>query len=525
MKKGNYKSNKWLTPKAPQQLNFDKDVANFTDRQLQVCKILDSGKKKFILYGGALGGGKSYLLRFIAIRLLLCWGSEGHKNVVVMLACEDYPTLKDRQLSKIGFQFPKWLGKSYTDHKEYGRCYILHDVYGGGIICFRNLDDPSKYQSSEFAAILVDELTKNDIDTFNNLRMRLRWPGIPDSECPFIGATNPGGVGHSYCKALWIDGIFPDEFKTPVDYTDNFAYVPSLAEDNPYLDESYYSILNTLPPNMKAAFKDGSWDRFVGMEFQEWSREYHVIEPIPVPEGAKIVMTFDWGFGAPFSIGWWWLDGDGRAYRFSEWYGWDGTPNQGIRKTDKEIAAGIIAREKEMGFNSSTVGFDGSPVFNSQITRLCDPTCFNKKPDYKGGGQGPSTAEEFALMGLKLIPGDPNRSLKLRQFHSRLEVPRDENGEVIAPPMTQVYNTCEQFIRTIPTICSDSNNIEDVDSSGEDHHYDEAALLFMWRPLSGIHVKTDVVAEVKSKPSIEDVAVLDREQAWQEALGYMLEDW
>lgn len=511
---------------SPKKLNFDVDVANFTDRQLEVCHVLDRGGKKFLLYGGALGGGKSFLLRFIGVRLLICWGAQGHENVVIMLACEDYPTLKDRQLSKIGLQFPKWLGKSYTDHKEYGRCYILNDIYGSGVICFRNLDDPSKYQSSEFAAILVDELTKNDVETFNNLRMRLRWPGIPDIECPFIGATNPGGVGHAYCKALWIDGIFPDEFKKPVDYTGQFAYIPSKAEDNPYLDESYYTMLNTLPYSMRAAFRDGSWERFAGMEFQEWNKEYHIIKPIPIPDGKKIIMTFDWGFGAPFSIGWWWLDDDGRAYRFSEWYGWDGTPNQGIRKTDKDIAAGIIAREKEMGFDSSVKDDVWGNVFNPGITRICDPTCFNKKPDYKGGGQGPSTAEEFALMGLKMVPGDPNRALKLRQFHSRLKIPHDEEGNVIAQPMVQIYDTCKQFIRTIPAICTDSNNIEDIDTDGEDHIYDEAALLFMYRQISGVG-GVGIVAddELKKKPTIEDVAKLDREQAWQEAMGDLLNEW
>ena len=45
----------------------------------------------------------------------------------------------------------------------------------GGVICFRNLDKPSKYLSSEFAAIAIDELTLNDQSVFDFRRMRLRW--------------------------------------------------------------------------------------------------------------------------------------------------------------------------------------------------------------------------------------------------------------------------------------------------------------------------------------------------------------
>jgi phage terminase large subunit len=154
------------TVEKQKKLNFDSDVAKFTDRQMEAVRRLDSGTVKFLLYGGALGGGKSYFLRWILVRLLMTWfQTKGLRRVQVMLACEDYPSLKDRQLSKIGSEFPLWLGKSSSDHKDYGRCFILNDEYGGGVLCFRNLDDSSKYQSAEFAAIAVDELTKNDVDT------------------------------------------------------------------------------------------------------------------------------------------------------------------------------------------------------------------------------------------------------------------------------------------------------------------------------------------------------------------------
>jgi hypothetical protein len=383
--------------------------------------------------------------------------------VQVMLACEDYPSLKDRQLTKIEREFPKWLGKSFSDHKTYGKCFILEPEYGNGVICFRNLDDPSKYQSAEFAAILVDELTKNPYDTFNDLRMRLRWSGLKDDETIFIGGTNPGGIGHAYCKSFWIDKIYPEEYQTPVDYTKKFTFVQSKAEDNPHLDQTYWQMLNTLPAHLRPAFKDGSWDTFVGQALQEWSRVHHVIKSVPVPKDAPKFMTFDWGFGAPFSVGWWWLDADGRFYRFNEWYGWNGTPNQGLRLADSEIAHGIIKKEMAMGLNVESNG-----IVNPQIIRLCDPTCFNKKPDYKGGGQGTSTAEEFRRLGLVLRPGDASRSLKLRQFHQRLLVTQDENKK-FSVPMMQIYENCIHFIRTIPNLVINPNNPEDIDTDGEDH--------------------------------------------------------
>jgi len=339
---------------------------------------------------------------------------------------------------------------------------------------------------------------------------------LTDAECVFIGATNPGGLGHNFCKALWMDSDFPIEFIKPIDYRSMFAYVPSKAEDNPHLDAAYWQMLETLPPHLRAAFKDGSWDVFVGQAFQEWSRSYHVIDPVPVPlvpEGRPVYMTFDWGFGKPFSVGWWFIDEDGRKIRFNEWYGWNGTPDSGLRLTDSEICEGIIKREQSMGFIVEQ-GAGSSKVINPQITRLCDPTCFNKKPDYRGGGQGPSTAEIFMNMGIHLRPGDPSRELKWRQFHEHLRVPRDEDGKVNGRPMLQVYSNCQHFIRTVPGVIVDPNNIEDIDSSGEDHVCDEAALLMMYRPLTQLPVKEDGAR--RPPRDISEVAALERAAIWDE---------
>lgn len=202
-----------------------------------------------------------------------------------------------------------------------------------------------------------------------------------------------------------------------------------------------------------------------------FSPRYHVIKPMTIPDYAPIYTTFDWGYGAPFSQMWWWVDADGRFYLFAEWYGWKNEPNIGLRLTDSEIAEGILQRETDMPYN-----------FNSQNlkVRLTGHDCFQKKPDYKGGGQGPSTAEVFTKHGVYMTKADSTRHLKIRQFRERLRVPEDENDR----PMLQVYDTCHQFIRTIPRIGPDLHNPEDIDTTGEDHCYDSACQLAMFRPMA-----------------------------------------
>lgn len=453
--------------------DFDAELANFSPRQMEAIGHLDSGLIKFLLYGGALGGGKSYFLRWYAIRrLIVLFKLYGLRNVTGMLACEDYPSLKDRQLQKMSREIPTWIGRMHQDHKEYGRCFILAEKWGGGVICFRNLDDPSKYASAEFAFILVDELTKNEYDVFTFLRTRLRWSGLPDVECQFVAGTNPGSIGHGWVKQLWMDKLFPIEWIEPNDYRPQFAYVQSLADDNPHLDPSYWDMLNTLPENIRRAFRYGDWDIFVGQAFPEFSKVAHVIEPMPVPEHAPIYMTYDWGYGAPFSVMWWWVDADNRVYGFSEWYGWNGTANEGLRIADSRVAEGIIEREKSMG------------ISNRRITRLTGPDCFSKKPTPLTGGSGPPTAETFTHYGLYLTPGDPSHKAKIRQFRERLRFEIDESGNPTTAPMLLVYNTCKQFIRTIPNLVMDKLDIEYIDSKGEDHVFDSTCFLVMARPIS-----------------------------------------
>lgn len=493
------------------EFDFDADLAKFTPRQMEAIKHLDSKRIKFLLYGGALGGGKSYFLRWYGIRRLIDLAELGYYNCTAMLACEDYPTLKDRQLSKIPREFPPYLGTMHQDHKEYGRCFILAPEYGSGVLCFRNLDDPSKYQSAEFVLILVDELTKNDFDTFTQLRTRLRWPGLPDAECQFVGGTNPGGPGHGWVKQLWMDKIFPVEWTDPLDYRPTFAYVPSRADDNPHLDQAYWAMLNTLPEGLRAAFRDGNWDVFIGQAFPELSIETHGIDPIwPVPENSPIYMTYDWGFGKPFSIGWWWIDNDGRAIRFAEWYGASG-PDQGLRLDDTDVAEGIIQQEVTMGL---AVMEDPENFFTAkwpkQIFRGSGFDCFSKKPDYKGGGQGPPTAETFGKYGLHLMAVDSKREIKIRAFRERIKVPKDGSG-----PMMVAYKGCTAFFRTIGSLVMDKIRPEDVDSAGEDHVYDEACHIAMMRPISAIIPDTPKTGPQKI---IERVERIYEEEAapWQQ---------
>ena len=47
----------------------------------------------------------------------------------------------------------------------------------------------------------------------------------------------------------------------------------------------------------------------------------------------------------------------------------------------------------------------------------------------------------------------------------------------------QIFSTCTEFIRTIPTLPYSLTKVEDIDSDAEDHIYDEARYFLMDSPM------------------------------------------
>jgi len=266
------------------------ELCGFFDKQWIATEAADS--HKYTLYGGSRGPGKSYWLRWYGLRLLLSWAQQGHLGVDVMLCSEDYPSLKDRQISKIATEFPPWLGVLQAS-KQKGLGFHLYPSYGGGSILLRNLDDPSKYQSAEFAAILPDELTKNPERTFHILRGSLRWPGIADVK--FAAASNPEA---NWVRDYWIEKRLPPEM---VGLEDEFIYIPGLPDDNPHLDVGYWNMLDTLPGALRQAWRYGDWYAAVeGLVYSEFSGD-NITEREPDP-ARPIELAIDDGYIDPRAV-------------------------------------------------------------------------------------------------------------------------------------------------------------------------------------------------------------------------------
>lgn len=417
------------TSPCPQTLE---QLVNPTEKQREFLQAI--ADKDFVLYGGEAGGGKSYILRWwLILYLVWVYRTLGLKNVRVGLFCEDYPTLNDRQVSKIKYELPPWLGKlkEGTVHNV-----ELRPEYGGGVIALRNLDDPSKYYSAEFAAIAVDELTRNPLSVFNDLRFRLRWPGI---ERPKFGAgTNPGGPGHAWVKKYWIPGAqqFPAELES---IKDQFVLVRAKASDNPHLSIGYHDRLLTLPPDMARMVARGDWEVYTGQFYPQFESfpGRHVKPDAEILKAIKPWHTRwlggDWGYEHPHAIYWLAQDEHGKVRVYREQWA------NRVPETD----LGHLLTERSGGEKLQAFAFSWDAGKQSPRSKQTTPKSMMQLVSDALGPHMP-----------KPYPADSSPGTRVSR--ARLL------GQLLDAEMIEISDACPKLIECLPNMIRDEDNTEDV---------------------------------------------------------------
>mgnify|MGYP002551690070 CR=1 FL=1 len=428
-----------------------------------------------IAYDGARGGGKSWAMRRKLVMLAM-----RYPGLKLLLLRRTLPELRANHILPLQRElagYAAWSGAERAFRFPNGSRLVMG-------YCDSD-SDCAQYQGQEYEVIGFEEATNFEPDWLTFIATCLRTTRT-DFTPRIYYTCNPGGEGHAWVKRLFIDRRFK-EGEEPEEH----SFIQSLITDNTALmeaDPQYIKQLEVLPPKLRDAWLYGNWEIFEGQFFEDFRTEpdmraaeahgesltaeelraqrrwVHVIEPFDLNAGScrgwRIMRSYDFGYGKPFSCAWWAIDYDGVIYRILELYGCTGTPNEGVRWTPDQQFAEIARIEREHPW-----------LRGKKIEGVADPAIWD-------ASRGESIADTAARYGLYFTKGDNERIPGWMQCHYRLQF--DEEGY----SRMYVFSNCAAFIRTVPGMMFSRTAPEDLDTEMEDHVCDEWRYMCMSRPVA-----------------------------------------
>lgn len=483
-----------------------------------------------VLFGGARGGGKTD-------GVLGEWLSHADKygeNAIGLMVRRTYKQLTETMERSRAIYTP--LGAKLVD-----------DTWrfpNGARLRFAYLErdaDAENYQGASFTRIYVEEITNFPSEKLIlKLMATLRsGAGVP---CGFRATGNPGGVGHHWVKARYINhapmGWKVQKYaftnpKTGSSITKDRVFIPSKVEDNPHLGDDYVANLQMQgSPQLVRAWLEGDWSVIEGAFFPEWSNEKHVISPFVIPPHWLRFRSMDWGSASPFSVGWWAVVGDdyqidqGPEVGFGSG-GFQGCVDQSLSRIHsvgghpaqndgRDLLSPSngpsVLLDAQEGRRHSVVAPMGRIIPRGSLIRYREwygasaPNVGLKMPAEDVGLQikakehgdpaitygvldpaafasdgGPSIAERLARGGIRFRAAD-NKRVTQRGAMGGWDQLRSRLVGGEGKPSIYFFSTCTEAIRTLPALQHDPDKPEDVDTDSEDHAPDEIRYACMSRP-------------------------------------------
>ncbi|MEZ4357398.1 MAG: phage terminase large subunit [Eubacteriales bacterium] len=386
---------------------------------MKQIKFFKAGNR-YVAYGGARGGGKSWAVRYKAT--LLALANPGIKILLVRRTLNELRENHINNMLSCYSVFPKYIRPKYIDSK---RIFIFSNRATIKLGYLSSEADLNQYQGQEYDVIFIDEATQITEKQFNCLCVCLR--GANDLIKRMYLTCNPGGVGHSWVKRLFIDRKFKICEK-PNDYTFLRARV---FDNKPLLekDPEFLGSLEKLPSALKDAWLYGRWDVFAGQYFSEWDDKVHVVKPFEIPKEWRRSVAIDYGldmFAALFIA----EDFSGNAYVYKEFL----CPSLIV-----SAAAGSILKES----GEETI---------SEVLAARD--LWNRRQE-----SGMSAAEIFLKSGVPLIKAPSER------VQGWLAVKEKLNAK---EGFLRIFSSCEQLIHCMESLTYDKNNPSDVSVTPHD---------------------------------------------------------
>lgn len=380
---------------------------------------------RYVAYGGARGGGKSWAVRKKAQLMALKYG-----GIKILIMRRTFPELRANHILPLVADL-----QGVARYKEVDKTFYFP---GGSRIEFGYCDtdkDVNRYQGQEYDVIFMDEATHFTEYMFDTLKVCVR--GANRFPKRFYLTCNPGGVGHEWVKRLFINRVYRDS-ERPEDY----QFIKALVYDNRALmdnDPEYVRQLESLPDGLRQAWLEGSWDVFAGQYFPEFDAQVHTVKPFAIPKHWRVYRALDYGLDM-LACYWIALDEDGSGYVFRELY--EGRDNHmganGNGHIISEAAERIEALSDEEAYLT-----------------LAPPDLWNRRQE-----TGQSAADIFGANGVTLTKTSNDRLDGWSAVKEWLRVYDDADG--VKRARLRIFDTCKNLIRTLQAVQYDDKKVNDV---------------------------------------------------------------
>jgi PBSX family phage terminase large subunit len=282
----------------------------------------DAGER-LKLYGGALGGGKSWAICAEAIRLSMMF--QGNRGFMCRQESKSFKETTLITMMSLIYEI-----ETFTKQKilaKHNKADCLLTFASGSTIVYGGLggrENTDRVKSMEIGFFCVDEASECVDEDINMLESRLRWK-LPNGKYPrFVGmfASNPEPC---YLK---------DKFVNPQQQGEkhkNRIFVQALPRDNNWLPPDYVEHISAGKPDYWIQrYIDGSWDAAEGQIWPQFDFNIHVYPNqnsnfiIPVPTEAHqhpcIFAGYDHGQTNAACYLAAYTDNDGNVFIYDEYY-------------------------------------------------------------------------------------------------------------------------------------------------------------------------------------------------------------
>lgn len=408
------------------------DLGELYPKQIEFCK----SKARYTCYGGARGGGKSYVSRIKMVLLAF-----NYPGIQILLLRRTLPELRENHINQLQslLRCQQKQGK-LAEYKESTKEFKFPN--GSRIVlgyCDKE-SDVLQYQGQAYEVITMEEATLFTEFQFQALTESNRLSGNCEGFEPRMYFTcNPGGVGHAWVKRLFIDRDYRGT-ENPNDY----KFIPCNVYENKFLmehDPNYVHILENLPEDRKQAMLYGNWDVYDGQFFPEFRRDIHVTEPFELPNNWNRYIAFDYGLDM-FAVLFVAIDTHGHAYVYDE-----------IHKDN------LIVSEAANTLKSRMRKRDYKAI-------IAPPDLWSRNRD-----TGQSTAEIFRKNGLSLTKASNSRVsgwLAVKEWLKVKKTRHEQTGEPIEVSDITFFSNCKNLIHCLPLLQHDDKDPSDASTEPHD---------------------------------------------------------